>query len=80
MARASTIPYKWACRARLDIARIGEDGDDDGNFSLSDEIIEDVEGGVIAVTIGIAEAILKDHHGGWFFEDRTGQGRKSNNR
>src|SRR5207253_2819198 len=44
-----------------DVAGIDEDGDDDRNFLLSDEIVEDVEGGIVGVAMGVAAAILKNH-------------------
>src|SRR6266436_5227814 len=47
-----------------DISRIDEDADHDGNFLLGDEIVDDVERGIVAVAVGVPAAVVENHYGG----------------
>src|SRR5262249_38765108 len=47
-----------------DIPGIDEDADHHGDFLLRDEIVYDVEGGIVTVAVGVPATVVEDHNGG----------------
>ena len=51
----------------VDVAGIDEDADHHRDFLLGDQIVDDVERGIVAVAVDVPLAVLKDHERGGSF-------------
>src|SRR5260370_6467423 len=54
----------WSAWRAGDIARVDEDADHDGNLFLSNQVIDDVERGIVAIAVDVPAAVLEDHKRG----------------